>query len=705
MFKILKNEVKLGNEILSIESGKIARQSRAAVTIKYGNTVLLCTVNTKKTNIFSSFVPLTVNYQEKSSAAGKIPGGFFKREGKPSEDEVLISRLIDRSIRPLFDNNYGHDIQVVVTVLSYDKRFAVDSLAIIGVSSALAISGIPITNNIAAARIGYIDGQYTLNLPDPESKLDLIISGTKNGIVMIESSAETLTEDQVADGIEFGHKNIKEIIACIEEFKKLANTTIDDIAPHNEQTMIEDMLKQYQTELEQAYCIKTKQERKKAISIIKDKIKIECAAKVSLEKYEALIDACIFDLEYNIARNLTINTKLRLDGRKYDEIRQISGETKFLPMAHGSALFTRGETQVISTVTLGTEQDEQIIDSLDGSYKERFMLHYNFPPYCVGEIGRLGAPGRREVGHGKLAWRGINKLIPSKQDFPYTIRVVAEVTESNGSSSMATVCSTIMALMDTGVPIKEQVAGIAMGLIKHKNGHVVLSDISGDEDHLGDMDFKVIGNEKGITALQMDIKIDSVNLDLIKSALAQAKTGYLHILNEMNKVIDQPNDDLSENAPQIVTISINESKIKDLIGPGGKQIKLITEVTNVKIDIEDNGKVNIASSCQENLDKAIEMINEVTQNQEPKNNLEEGSVYEGKITKIVDFGIFVSIEGSRDGLVHISQVANKRITLDGYAEVGEKVWVEYIGSDHRGKIRLSMKTVDQDSGKKYESSN
>jgi len=696
MFKITRKETTWGGRPLILESGRIARQADGAVLVTYGGTQVLVTAVAQKTpRVGIDFFPLTVNYQEKTFAAGKIPGGFFKREGRPSEKETLTSRLIDRPIRPLFHKEFRNETQIICTVLAHDLENDPDIVSIIGTSAALTISGIPFLGPIGGARVGYIDGQYVLNPQADElplSDMDLVVAGTAEGVLMVESEIKELDEDVTLEGIAFAHKAIREVIDFIIDF---ADDCAKEPWPLPEAAEgIEPVKKRLwniaEKPLRDAYTKTVKQERVEAVSQAK-----EAALKqMAEEEFDVEMAASLFKkLEKEIVRGNILKTGLRIDGRDTKTVRPIVAEVGILDRAHGSALFTRGETQALVVNTLGTGQDEQIIDALEGEYREHFMLHYNFPPYSVGEASFLRSPGRREIGHGKLAWRAIHPLLPTKEEFPYTIRIVSEITESNGSSSMATVCGTSLALMDSGVPLVRPVAGIAMGLIKEDDGYAVLSDILGDEDHLGDMDFKVAGTEKGITSLQMDIKITSITEEIMKIALGQAKDGRLHILGEMAKALTDAREDVSANAPRITTFSIPRDKIREVIGTGGKIIREICEVTGAKVDIEDDGTIKVAAVDQSAGDRAIEWIKGIVA--EP----EVGVIYTGKVVKVVDFGAFVNFMGSRDGLVHISELNDGRPeTVTEVVNEGDEVKVKVLGIDDRGKVRLSMRVVNQETG-------
>ncbi|MCA1940564.1 MAG: polyribonucleotide nucleotidyltransferase [Caenispirillum bisanense] len=695
MFNVFRKEIEWGGRTLVLETGKIARQADGAVLVTYGDTTVLATAVGSKQKSNFDFFPLTVNYQEKTFAAGKIPGGFFKREGRPSEKETLVSRLIDRPIRPLFAAGYRNETQVVATVLSHDLENDPDIVAMIAASAALTISGLPFLGPIGAARVGYIDGAYVLNPTADQMKetaLDLVVAGTVQGVLMVESQASELSEDIMLGAVTFGHDSFQPVIKAIIEMAQACAKeprAIDPVAP--EFAVVKDKLGALRDEIKAAYKIIGKTERHDALSAIKEKF----VASLGDNEAELAVAGKVFkEVESEVMRRAVLETGTRIDGRDTKTVRKIESEVGFLPRAHGSALFTRGETQAMVTVTLGTGQDEQIIDALEGEYREHFLLHYNFPPYSVGETGRMGSPGRREIGHGKLAWRAVRPLLPKKEDFPYTLRVVSEITESNGSSSMATVCGASLALMDAGVPLARPVAGIAMGLIKEDDGFAVLSDILGDEDHLGDMDFKVAGTEQGVTSLQMDIKITSITKEIMEVALRQARDGRLHILGEMAAALTGARDSVAANAPRITTMSINPSKIRDIIGSGGKVIREITEQTGTKIDIEDDGTIKIASANPENTDRAVAWIKGIVA--EPELN----AIYTGKVVKIMDFGAFVNFLGSRDGLVHISELAPHRVKNTGdVVKVGDMVKVKCLGFDDRGKVKLSMKQVDQETGR------
>ena len=694
--KYFRKDIAWGDKILTLETGKIARQADGAVLARLGETIVLCTaVGARSAKPGQDFFPLTVNYQEKAFAAGKIPGGFFKREGRPSEIETLTSRLIDRPIRPLFPDGFRNEVQVIATVLSHDMENDPDVVALVGCSAALTLSGIPFFGPVAAARVGYIDGRYVLN-PTLEqrkdSKLDLVLAGTQDGVLMVESEAHELTEEVMLGAVTFGHQGFQSVIRGIID---LAEVAAKEPWPLPEASDAEKALKARiaelgRAEMATAYTERDKLARQAKVGAVKK------AVMAALEAEGADTGAAkglLKELEADVVRNAILDTGLRIDGRDTKTVRPIVAEVGVLPRAHGSALFTRGETQALCVATLGTGQDEQIIDALVGESREAFMLHYNFPPYSVNEAGRMGSPGRREIGHGKLAWRAIHPLLPEREAFPYTVRVVSEITESNGSSSMATVCGTSLSMMDAGVPLKRPCAGIAMGLIKEDRGFAVLSDILGDEDHLGDMDFKVAGTEVGITSLQMDIKITSITPDIMKIALEQARDGRLHILREMAKGLSGARTGVASNAPKITTISVPKDKIREVIGTGGKVIREIVEFSGAKIDIEDDGTIRIAATSQEATDKALDRIRSIVA--EP----EVGVIYTGTVVKTAEFGAFVNFLGSKDGLVHISELANERVSkTTDIVNVGDKVRVKVLGFDDRGKVKLSMRVVDQATG-------
>jgi polyribonucleotide nucleotidyltransferase len=695
MFKVFRKEMEWGGRKLVIETGKIARQADGAVMVSYGDTVVLCTaVGAKSPKPGVDFFPLTVNYQEKAFAAGKIPGGFFKREGRPTEKEVLVSRLIDRPIRPLFVDGYRCETQVVCTVLSHDLENDPDIVALIGASAALTISGLPFLGPIGAARVGYENGQFILNPTADQMEnatLDLVVAGTQEGVLMVESEAKELSEEVMLGAVTFGHAQFQPVIDLIIGLAEDCAKEPRDIAPpaFDKAAVKARILEVAGADVKAAYSILVKQERYAAVGAAKDKAK----AALKEEFAPEAISEMFKEVEADVLRGAVLDTGKRIDGRTTVDIRPIVAEVGILPRAHGSALFTRGETQALVVATLGTNQDEQIIDALEGEYRESFMLHYNFPPYSVGEAGRMGSPGRREIGHGKLAWRAIHPLLPSKEDFPYTLRVVSEITESNGSSSMATVCGTSLSLMDAGAPLARPIAGIAMGLIKEGDKFAVLSDILGDEDHLGDMDFKVAGTEAGITALQMDIKITSITEEIMKVALAQAQKGRIHILGEMNKALNTARGEVSGNAPRITVINIPKEKIRDVIGSGGKVIREIVEQTGAKIDIEDDGTVKVSAVDSKCSDAAIKWIKGIVA------EAEVGEIYDGKVVKVMDFGAFVNFLGSKDGLVHISELKNERVAkVTDVVKQGDSVKVKVLGFDDRGKVKLSMKVVDQVTG-------
>ncbi len=696
MFNYFRKELDWGGRKLTLETGKMARQADGAVLVSYGDTIVLCTaVGAKSVKPGQDFFPLTVNYQEKAYAAGRIPGGFFKREGRPSENETLVSRLIDRPLRPLFPEGFRNEVQIVATVLSHDMENDPDVVALVGCSAALTLSGIPFFGPVAGARIGYENGEYILNPTIAQMEnatLDLMLAGTAEGVLMVESEARELPEDIMLGAVTFGHAAFQPVIQAIIELAEHAAKDPWTLAePSESEVALRRRIDELgRASLAEAYQERVKQQRYEKVGAAKKAV----TAKLTEEGLNA--DAAkpmLKDLEADIVRNAILDTGLRIDGRDTKTVRQIVAEVGVLPRAHGSALFTRGETQALCVVTLGTGQDEQFMDSLEGEYKENFMLHYNFPPFSVGEAGRMGSPGRREIGHGKLAWRAIHPLLPAKEDFPYTLRIVSEILESNGSSSMATVCGSSLAMMDGGVPLKRPVAGIAMGLIKEDRGFAVLSDILGDEDHLGDMDFKVAGTEHGITSLQMDIKITSITPEIMQIALDQAKDGRMHILGEMAKALTGARTGVASTAPRITVINVPKEKIRDVIGTGGKVIREIVEQTGAKIDIEDDGTIKIAATTEEASQKAIDWIRGIVA--EP----EVGVVYNGKVVKTADFGAFVNFLGSRDGLVHISELTQGRVnkTTD-VVNVGDAVKVKCLGFDDRGKVKLSMRVVDQATG-------
>ena len=696
MFTVHRKELEWGGRPLVIETGKIARQADGAVLVTYGETTVLCTAVAQKTpKAGIDFFPLTVNYQEKTFAAGKIPGGFFKREGRPNEKETLTSRLIDRPIRPLFASGFRNETQVICTVLSHDLENDPDIVSLVGASAALTLSGIPFMGPIGGARVGYIDGEYVLNPQAdelPNTQLDMIVAGTADAVLMVESEAAELSEDVMLGAVMFAHREFQPIInAIIELAEQCAKEPWQVAEPPAEYEAVKGRVAAAaEAALREAYQETVKQARVEKISEAK-KQTLEQLADDDTD--ESLVASAFKNLEKDIVRGSILDTGMRIDGRDTKTVRPIESEVGLLPRSHGSALFTRGETQALVVATLGTGQDEQIIDALEGEYREHFLLHYNFPPYSVGEASFLRSPGRREIGHGKLAWRAVHAVMPTKEDFPYTLRIVSEITESNGSSSMATVCGTSLALMDAGVPLKQPVAGIAMGLIKEDDRFAVLSDILGDEDHLGDMDFKVAGSKVGVTALQMDIKITGITEEIMRVALDQAKGGRLHILDNMARALDTARDAVSEHAPRITTMSIPRDKIREVIGTGGKVIREICEVTGAKIDIEDDGTIKVAAIDSEAGDKAVEWIKSIVA--EP----EVGVIYTGKVVKVVDFGAFVNFRGTRDGLVHISELADHRVgKVTDIINEGDTAKVKVLGIDDRGKVRLSMKVVDQATG-------
>jgi polyribonucleotide nucleotidyltransferase len=703
MFNIHRVQLDWGGRQLTLETGRFARQADGAVFASYGDTTVIATVvAAKQPKEGIDFLPLTCNYQEKYYAAGRIPGGYFKREARPTEKETLVSRLIDRPVRPLFAEGWRCDTQVIVTVLSHDLENDPDILAMVAASAALTLSGVPFMGPIGAGRVGFINNEYVLNPQIDEmsdSQLDLVVAGTQDAVLMVESEAKELSEDIMLGAVMFGHRHFQPVIEAIIKLAEKAAKEPRELAVANTAALEKEMLALIEKDLRAAYAIPEKVERHKAVDAAKQRVMDHfCPPDVAEPKYPALQVASVFkDLEAKIVRWNILDNGSRIDGRDVKTVRPINCEVGVLPRTHGSALFTRGETQALVVATLGTGEDEQFIDALQGTYKETFLLHYNFPPFSVGETGRLGAPGRREIGHGKLAWRAIHPVLPPHTEFPYTIRVVSEITESNGSSSMATVCGTSLSLMDAGVPLKRPTAGIAMGLIKEADRFAVLSDILGDEDHLGDMDFKVAGTERGVTSLQMDIKIAGITEEIMRIALAQAKDGRMHILGEMGKAITSARAELGEHAPRIEVFSIPVDKIREVIGSGGKVIREIVEKTGAKIDISDDGTVKVASAKADSIKAAINWIKSIAS--EP----EVGHIYEGTVVKVMDFGAFVNFFGAKDGLVHISQLAPRRVqkTTDVVKE-GDKVKVKLLGFDERGKVRLSMKAVDQQTGEDLE---
>ena len=698
-FKVCRKEMEWGGRKLVLETGKIARQATGAVVASYGDTKVIATVvAAKEVKADQDFFPLTVNYQEKYYATGKIPGGFNKREGKPSEREILISRLIDRPIRPLFPDAFKNEVQIICTVVSHDQKNDSDVLSMVAASAALAISGIPFMGPIGAAKVGYKDGMYILNPNVDEQKtseLELTVAGTEEGVLMVESEANELSEETMLGAVMFGFDNFQPVIAMIKELAAEAGKEKWDVPafPPEYEALSQRIMKDYGDRYNAAFSITDKQERGTVLGQLAEEVKASIDPENEVEN--AFVGDAIENVMHHTMREKVLSTRHRIDGRDTKTVRPIQCEVAVLPEAHGSALFTRGETQALVATTLGTPDDAQLVDGLMAEYDQDFMLFYNFPPFSVGECGRLGTPGRREIGHGKLAWRAIHPMLPKDKDaFPYTIRVVSDIMESNGSSSMATVCGTCLSLMDAGVPMKKPVAGIAMGLIKENDGRVaILTDILGDEDHLGDMDFKVAGTKDGVTALQMDIKITSITKDIMKNALAQAHEGRIHILGEMAKAIAEPRPQVSPKAPRIFSMKIPVDKIREVIGTGGKVIREIIEKTNTKIDITDDGVVTIASNNNENCEAAIDIINGIIAVPE------EGKIYKGVITKIMDFGAFVRFLGQTEGLVHISEIKNERIaSVSDFYKEGDTIWVKCMGADNRGKIKLSAKRVDQETG-------
>ncbi|HEV2954728.1 MAG TPA: polyribonucleotide nucleotidyltransferase [Xanthobacteraceae bacterium] len=703
MFDSHRVELDWGGRKLVLETGKIARQADGAVFATYGETTVLATVvSEKEPRAGIDFLPLTCNYFEKFYAAGRIPGGYFKREGRPTEKETLVSRLIDRPIRPLFADGYRCDTQVIVTVLSHDLENDPDILAMVAASAALTLSGAPFMGPIGAARVGFINNEFVLN-PQidemQESQLDLVVAGTADAVLMVESEAKELPEEAMLGAVMFGHRHFQPVIDAIIRLAEAAAKEPRDFALPDNEALDKEILGLTEQDLRAAYAIPGKQERHAAIEAAKAKVKAHFFPEgAENPRYDELrVKGAFKELEAKIVRWSILDTGRRIDGRDEKTVRPIVSEVGILPRAHGSALFTRGETQALVIATLGTGEDEQFVDALQGTYKETFLLHYNVPPFSVGETGRLGAPGRREIGHGKLAWRAIRPMLPPHHEFPYTIRVVSEITESNGSSSMATVCGTSLALMDAGVPLRRPTAGIAMGLILEGERYAVLSDILGDEDHLGDMDFKVAGTERGVTSLQMDIKISGITEEIMRVALTQAKDGRLHILGEMGKALTSARAELGAHAPRIEVITIPVDKIREVIGSGGKVIREIVEKTGAKIDISDDGTIKIASANGESIKAAINWIKSIAS--EP----EVGHIYDGTVVKVVDFGAFVNFFGAKDGLVHISQLAPRRVQkVTDVVKEGDKVKVKLLGFDERGKVRLSMKIVDQQTGEDLE---
>ena len=703
MFNKHTVEIEWGKRPLKLETGRIARQSDGAVLATYGDTSVLATIVAAKEERASiDFFPLTVNYQEKTFAAGKIPGGYFKREGRPTEKETLTSRLIDRPIRPLFAPGFKNETQVIATVLSHDMENDPDIVALVASSAALTLSGVPFLGPIGAARVGYIGGQYVLNPTIdemPESALDLVVAGTADAVLMVESEAKELPEEIMLGAVMYGHTHFQPVLEAIIKLAELAAKEPWDLKPKDEGAELAARVRDLaEAGLREAYAIAGKQERRDRVATVKEKILLAIVPEDAADQALAAKAAGAFkQAEKDVVRSNIINTSRRIDGRDLTTVRPISCEVGILPRTHGSALFTRGETQALAVATLGTGEDEQYVDALQGTYKETFLLHYNFPPYSVGEVGRMSSPGRREIGHGKLAWRAIHPVLPDRESFPYTIRIVSEITESNGSSSMATVCGSSLAMMDAGIPLKRSVAGIAMGLIKEADRFAVLSDILGDEDHLGDMDFKVAGTSEGVTSLQMDIKITGITEEIMKVALDQARDGRMHILAEMNKALNTARPELGEYAPRIETIHIPVDKIREVIGSGGSVIREIVAESGAKIDISDDGTVKIASANAESIRAAINRIKSITS--EP----EVGEIYKGKVIKVMEFGAFVNFFGAKDGLVHISQLGEGRPkAVTDVVKEGDQVYVKLLGFDDRGKVRLSMKVVDQETGKELE---
>jgi len=698
MFDIQREVLEWGGRRLVLETGKVARQADGAVLATYGDTTVLATVVAAKApKPGIDFMPLTVNYQEKAFAAGRIPGGFFKREGRPSEKETLVSRLIDRPIRPLFIDGWRCDTQVVVTVLSHDLENDPDMLAMVAASAALTISGAPFMGPIGGARVAYIDGQYVLNPTLDQMKqsvLDLVVAGTQDAVLMVESEAKELPEDVMLGAVMFGHKGFQPVIDAIIRLAEMAGKEPREVVKPDHSALEKALLDLAEADLRAAYKITAKQERYNAVDAVKAKVMAHFFPEGAEPAYSKEDVGSVFkELQAKIVRWNILDDGIRIDGREVKTVRPIVSEVGILPRTHGSALFTRGETQALVVATLGTGDDEQFIDELEGTRKETFLLHYNFPPYSVGETGRMGSPGRREIGHGKLAWRAVHPLLPPHHEFPYTVRLVSEITESNGSSSMATVCGSSLALMDAGVPLRRPVAGIAMGLILEDKRFAVLSDILGDEDHLGDMDFKVAGTDTGITSLQMDIKIAGITEEIMRVALSQAKDGRMHILGEMGKALTGARAELGQYAPRIEVIQIPVDKIREVIGSGGKVIREIVEKTGAKIDISDDGTVKVASANHESITAALNWIKSIASEPEP------GHIYEGTVVKVMEFGAFVNFFGPKDGLVHISELAPRRVAkVTDVVKEGDKVKVKFLGMDERGKTRLSMKVVDQQTG-------
>ena len=699
MLKAIKKTITWGHEKLTLETGKIARQADSSVIATYGETVVMANVvYAKEAKAGQDFFPLTVNYQEKYYAAGKIPGGFFKREARPTEKETLTSRLIDRPIRPLFVDGFKNEVQVTCTVLSHDGENDPDIIAMIAASAALTLSGAPFLGPIGAARIGFVDDSYVLNpsiedmdniRENSKQRLDLVVAGTQDAVMMVESEAYELSEKEMLGAVKFGHEQMQKVIELIIGLAEKTAKEPYNFVPLNNDELINKIKSLGEKDIIKAFSIPDKQERQNALSEVKQNV-LNNLSDEELENEE--LDSCFKKIESSVVRSNILKKGKRIDGRKLDKVRNIETETRFLPRTHGSSLFTRGETQAIVVTTLGTGDDEQIIDALHGEGRSKFLLHYNFPPYSVGETGRAAGPGRREIGHGKLAWRALQAVLPKSSDFPYTIRIVSEITESNGSSSMATVCGASLSMMDAGVPLKSAVAGVAMGLILEGKEYAVLTDILGDEDHLGDMDFKVAGTSEGITSLQMDIKVAGITPEIMEKALEQANKGRIHILEEMSKSISEAGE-FSKYAPKIETLKIATDKIREVIGSGGKVIREIVEVSGAKVDINDEGVIKIASNDSDKINKALELIKSIVD--EP----EVGKIYNGKIVKLMEFGAFVNFFGKKDGLVHVSQISTERVAHPkDLLKEGQQVKVKLIGFDDRGKVRLSMKTVDQKTG-------
>ncbi len=686
---ICKKEINWGGRLLSIETGRFANQATGAVTVRYGDTVVFCTVVADdKPSAENDFFPLTVNYIEKSYAAGRIPGGFVKREGRPSEHEVLVSRLIDRPIRPLFHPDFKNETQVICTVLSFDRENDTDIISIIGASAALTISGLPFMGPIAAAKIGYENGEFVLNPKiGHETDLDLTIAGTRDGVLMVESGAKELSDETMLEALKFGHKAFQPVVNMIIELAEEAAKESWEVQSPEEtedEALFNEISNLFTKDIEAAYDGESKHERNEAKKKVFAKILEHYAEQEEIT--EEILAKKFHDVCSQFIRNKLLVHGKRVDNRTAKDIRKISVDVSVLPRVHGSAVFNRGETQALAIATLGTTQDEQLVDSLSGGYKERFLLHYNFPPFCVGEIGRLGSPGRREIGHGRLAWRAINAVLPSRKEFPYSMRVVSEVLSCNGSSSMATVCGASLALMDAGVPIKNAVAGIAMGLIIDGDNYVILSDIMAEEDHLGDMDFKVAGTKDGITALQMDLKVNGVSFDIMEAAMKQAREGRMHILKEMSKGLSEARPELNENAPKLVSFAIPKDKIREVIGSGGKVIREIIEQSGTKIDIDNDGNINVAASDSKSIDTAVRMIKEIAFDPE------EGAVYKAKVVKIMDFGAFIRFYGTREGLVHVSTMSDERVeNVTDIVNEGDEVKVKFLGYDNKGRAKLTMK--------------